>query len=291
MAAEPASLRRRARRTGLLALAALATVAATASAGGALAGPGSAAASTMALTSRHGRADVPARGADGPPQPRRESCSGLDAENSPACAAGRNAPASAGALAPETGAASPSGGTGSDQSAAAASRASAPPARPRKPAAAPARAASPPPFGLPPMVLAAAAGATALLATVLAVGLWRLRRRKPEANAPRATRPTPYRRDLILSDEDGRGWRIPGDALFPGVFVGADHRSLGYVNGRQVEQRHVEFWVCDGRLLVRRCCDAPTFLNDRSLSPAECSIVSTGDRMRLGQSEFTVLID
>jgi hypothetical protein len=136
-----------------------------------------------------------------------------------------------------------------------------------------------------------AAGAVVALLVLLALVLWLLLRRDRPSDAVVATRPTPYRRDLILSDLEGRGWRIPGHALSPGVCVGSDPRSLGYVNGRQIEKQHVEFWVCDGRLMLRRRCAGPTFLNDRSLTDTECSIVSTGDRVRLGESEFTLLID
>lgn len=132
-------------------------------------------------------------------------------------------------------------------------------------------------------------------AVALAVAFWAAAVRRGGSQggggAARATRPTPYRRGLVLSDLEGRSWRIPGEALTPGVCVGSDRSSLGYVNGSQIDKRHVEFWVSNGRLLVQRRSQKSVFLNDRSLSATECSIVSTGDRLRLGESDFILLIE
>lgn len=134
-----------------------------------------------------------------------------------------------------------------------------------------------------------AAGLAAALA--LAVALWALAVRRRPTSALRASQPTAYRRDLVLSDADGRSWRIPGSALSPGVCVGSDRSSLGYVNGSKIDKRHVEFWVSDGRLMMKPRSSKPIFLNDRALSPTECIITSTGDRLRLGDSEFLLFID
>jgi hypothetical protein len=134
-------------------------------------------------------------------------------------------------------------------------------------------------------------GAVLAFALTLAVSLWAIAVRRRPSGQPRASRPTRYRRDLVLSDSEGRSWRIPGSALSPGVCVGSDRSSLGYVNGSKIDKRHVEFWVSDGRLMMKPRSSKPVFLNDRSLSLTECNVASTGDRLRLGDSEFILLID
>jgi len=283
-------------RASLILLAAL-TLAALALAGPALAKSAlsagaaavpSAAAAEMARASRH----EPARGLDGAPPsarpPQHEACSGFDAENSPACA-GRGSAAGFD-RGPALSTQPPARSDAAAAQSAASAASPAPAQRPTRPATRAPRPRPTPAFGLP--LIAIAGGATALVLALAALVLWLLLRgRRMAGPAVRATQPTPYRRDLILSDPEGRGWRIPGHALSPGVCVGSDPRSLGYVNGQRIEKQHVEFWVRDGRLMMRRRCSAPTFLNDRSLTDTECSIVSTGDRVRLGDSEFTLLID
>ncbi|HEX4179309.1 MAG TPA: FHA domain-containing protein [Caulobacteraceae bacterium] len=255
----------------------------------------SAAAAAMAETRRHDAVRQDDEPASAARRQHDSGCARLDAENSPACADSRprdpeslNAPEQT-PPAPATsgGAAGASGVAGAATASAAPpqSHAAAPAARPK-----PISAEAPTPRSILTRYFWPIVGAAAVLAVAgggvigaLAIGA--------RAGGRRATRPTPYRRDLILSDRDGRGWRIPGQALSPGVCVGSDPRGLGYVNGDQVDKRHVEFWVRDGRLLVRRRSTRPTFLNDRNLPETEHCIVSTGDRMRLGDSEFTLLIE
>ena len=257
----------------------------------------SAAAREMTHSGQQGDAPSPA------PRHRRAGCDSLDAENSPACA---------GTAARTPDADRPPSGSEPAQTVQ-------PPASaaPRNQSAA--SAAQPQPVVTPPSVARPAAAPTprtvhrstpvspnlararrfwpaiaaivGLLALAAGALVWALVIRPRAASPVRASKPTAYRRDLVLSCADGRGWRIPGHALSPGVCVGSDPRSPGYVNGDRIDKRHVEFWVSDGRLWLRRRSTQPTFLNDRNLSSDEHCIVSTGDRIRLGESEFTLLIE
>jgi hypothetical protein len=142
-----------------------------------------------------------------------------------------------------------------------------------------------------PLLAGGAGGAAVLL---LAAGAWgtagRLRRRPRTVGAARATPPTAFRRDILLKDAAGRDWRSPGAALTPGVVAGSGAGSQLRLTGDGVAPRHIMLWVCDGRLLARRLAD-PVFLNDRLLKDATPEIVSTGDRLRLGRADFTIMID
>jgi len=144
-----------------------------------------------------------------------------------------------------------------------------------------------------PLLVGAGGGVLLLLlGGAAAWGLASLRRQpKPAAGRPRATAPTSFRRDLVLTDEQGRVWRIDGAALTPGVTAGSGATGEGRLEGEGVAARHVEFWVCDGRLMMRKVADAPLFFNDRLLKDATPEVVSTGDRIRLGHTGFTVTID
>ena len=240
---------------------------------------------------------------DAQPARRHAGCDTFDAENTPACAgararsdraAGPPIPPRRPALLP---APAPGGQNGARPSHAAPSPQAALSRHPAGSRAAPPRAVRAVTVrarslgAILPRRIWLATGLAALVALAALGGtLWAAARRFGGA-APRATRPTPYRRGLVLSDPDGRSWRIPGHALSPGVCVGSDRASLGYVNGTQIDKRHVEFLVSNGRLLVKRRSNKPTFLNDRSLSATEHSIASTGDRLRLGESDFSLLIE
>ncbi len=141
-------------------------------------------------------------------------------------------------------------------------------------------------------ILAGGAGGGLIL--LLAAGVWsaaaRLGHRPPAVEAPRATPPTAFRRDVVLKDEAGRDWRSAGSALTPGLVAGSGAGSELRLTGEGVAPRHLMLWVRDGRLLARRLAD-PVFLNDRLLKDATPEIVSTGDQLRLGRANFTLMID
>jgi hypothetical protein len=94
----------------------------------------------------------------------------------------------------------------------------------------------------------------------------------------------------VLKDEAGRDWRSAGSALTPGVVVGSGADSQLRLTGDGVAPHHLMLWVRDGRLLARQLAE-PVFLNDRLLNEKTPEIVSTGDRLRLGRANFTIMID
>ncbi|HEY8004300.1 MAG TPA: FHA domain-containing protein [Phenylobacterium sp.] len=144
-----------------------------------------------------------------------------------------------------------------------------------------------------PILAGGAGGALVLLlagAVWGAAGGFRRRPRAPAVTPPRATPPTAFRRDVVLKDEAGRDWRAAGAALTPGVVAGSGPESQLRLTGDGVASRHLMLWVCDGRLLARPMAE-PVFLNDRLLRGAAPEIVSTGDHLRLGRADFTIMID
>jgi hypothetical protein len=146
-------------------------------------------------------------------------------------------------------------------------------------------------IGAHPLFAGAATGLAALLMAILAWWLaTSLRRPRLGPPRPAATRPTAYRRDLMLTNEGRREWRIPGAALTPGALIGADPKGLVSLDGEGIAARHVQVWVSDGRLRLRKIAADPVFLNDRLIRDATPEIVSTGDQLRLGLTTFTVTI-
>lgn len=292
----------RPRRAGRLA-AALAGAAA-------LAAPAAAAPQAGAVPSSD---DRPAPAATHAPQQnpahRRGACEELDAANTPACADHMPPRSTAAPRRPIHGSAPPGPAAGGPPAAAPAEAAKAPsrpgaarPARPHVAARAPHRppAAKTAPWQAAldavhrrPLVAGGAGGALVLL---LAAAIWGAAnglRRRPRAHAPpppKATPPTAFRRDVVLTDEAGRDWRVAGSALTPGVVAGSGAESQLRLSGDGLAQRHLMLWVCDGRLLARPLAE-PVFLNDRLLKDATPEIVSTGDRLRLGRAEFAIMID
>lgn len=224
----------------------------------------------------------------GGPSARRGPCDRLDAAETPACAdQARQAP-----LAPQ-----PASPRKADPSAApkpglAAPKASAPHAPPkavRKPA----------PFDTligaverNPLATGAGVGGALLL---VGLGGWALFGRRgaaaPAAGRVRGGAPTPFRRDLVLIDGAGQGRRLAGPALTPFAWAGAHARDHMRLEGDGVAPRHVQFWVEEGRLMLRRAAADPVFLNDRLLKDATAEVVSTGDRLQLGRASFRILID
>jgi hypothetical protein len=146
-------------------------------------------------------------------------------------------------------------------------------------------------IGAHPLLTGGGAGLAVLLTAILAWWL-AVRLRGPRVGAPRppATRPTAYRRDLMLTDEGRREWRIPGAALTPGALIGAGAKATLRLEGEGIAARHVQVWVTDGRLRLRKIGADPVFLNDRLLRDATPEIVSTGDQLRLGLTAFTVTV-
>lgn len=92
-------------------------------------------------------------------------------------------------------------------------------------------------------------------------------------------------------DSRGRERRFSGRDLIPGFAIGADPRSPGHLEVEGLALRHAEIWVQEGRLMVRPLDPHPFFLNDRLLQGDAVEIVSTGDRLRLGRMELTLIID
>ncbi|HET9160392.1 MAG TPA: FHA domain-containing protein [Caulobacteraceae bacterium] len=140
-------------------------------------------------------------------------------------------------------------------------------------------------------------GASGLLAVAIigagVFGISRARRAGRAAAAPASpdgSAPTRWRRDLVLVDEEGRDWRIAGAHLTPSAVVGSDADCALRRIESGVAGHHAEFWVRDGRLMLRRLAD-PVFLNDRRLSDITPEVVSTGDQLRLGSTTFTITID
>ena len=164
-------------------------------------------------------------------------------------------------------------------------------------AAAPKSKPAPKP-ALPAFILAhplLAGGAGGGLVLLIALGAWALlardRSRPAVASGPKGAAPTPFRRDLVLVDPQGQGRRLAGAALSPFAWAGADGHDHLRLEGDGVAGRHVQFWVAEGRLMVRKASAEPVFLNDRLLKDETAEVVSTGDRLQLGRAGFTILID
>jgi hypothetical protein len=143
-----------------------------------------------------------------------------------------------------------------------------------------------------PILVGGASGLLVLLViggTV--VGITRAGRRvETDLAPPGGSPPTRWRRDLVLTDQDGRDWRIDGAHLTPSAIVGSDPASDLRRGDAGIAARHAEFWVREGRLMLRRLAD-PVFLNDRLLKDVTPERVSTGDQLRLGSTTFTITID
>jgi hypothetical protein len=144
-----------------------------------------------------------------------------------------------------------------------------------------------------PILVGGASGLLVLVVVgVAAVGLGRGRRRAAGASPGplEGSAPTRWRRDLVLTDAEGRDWRIAGAHLTPSAVIGAAGDCELRRSEAGIAARHAEFWVREGRLMLRRLAD-PVFLNDRRLSDITPEVVSTGDRLRLGSTDFTITID
>jgi len=143
-----------------------------------------------------------------------------------------------------------------------------------------------------PILVGGASGLAVLLVIgVTVVGITRRTRHSETGLAPPGgSPPTRWRRDLVLTDQDGRDWRIDGAHLTPSAVVGSDPASDLRRGDAGIAPRHAEFWVRDGRLMLRRLAD-PVFLNDRLLKDVTPERVSTGDQLRLGSTTFTITID
>jgi hypothetical protein len=143
-----------------------------------------------------------------------------------------------------------------------------------------------------PILVGGASGLAVLLVVgVTVIGITRRTRHSETSLAPPGgSPPTRWRRDLVLTDQDGRDWRIDGAHLTPSAVVGSDPASELRRGDAGIAPRHVEFWVRDGRLMLRRLAD-PVFLNDRLLKDITPERVSTGDQLRLGSTTFTITID
>ncbi len=232
--------------------------------------------------------------AGAPPVARRGPCDSLDAADIPACAdhARPVTPAPASQPRPEP-KAKPEALAPQKAAPVAAAKPKTTPGPPPRPV--------PPPSALAialgaiernPIAVGAGGGALVLLA---ALGGWALIGRRspaaPNLGKPSASTPTPFRRDLVLIDAEGQGRRLPGPSLTPLAWAGAHAKDDLPLDGDGVAPRHVQFWVSEGRLMLRKAADAPVFLNDRLLKDTTAEVVSTGDRLQLGRAGFTILID
>jgi hypothetical protein len=111
------------------------------------------------------------------------------------------------------------------------------------------------------------------------------------ASLTAAQAPTSHRRDVILTDPVGAAVRVAGASLTPGVSLGSDGSDGAQLDGAGVTAGHVRLWAAEGRLMMVKTCEAPVFLNGRLIGGARPERLSTGDRLRLGQTEFRVKID
>jgi hypothetical protein len=240
------------------------------------------------------------------PAPKADPCARLDAASIPSCA-GRLPQQDEPSLQPKAVNSPPKQAANEPSPAVNAPAANAPApkksaAKPSKPSAKLATNAPAKPEG--PLGMAASllrerpilvGGASGLLVLLViggtVVGITRAGRRAgADLAPPGGSPPTRWRRDLVLTDQDGRDWRIDGAHLTPSAIVGSDPASDLRRGDAGIAPRHAEFWVREGRLMLRRLAD-PVFLNDRLLKDVTPERVSTGDQLRLGSTTFTITID